>query len=925
MIQISVMKKISLGLLIATGILFFSSCKQEGKATRIENAAGSEGEEAEGMADYEWTMLRDPATGKIPEHMRAKELAFAATLPKVQSTGSGQLKTTAATWQARGPWNVGGRTRAFGIDVSNESNLIAGTPSGGIWRSTDGGATWATTTPINDYQGATCLAQDTRAGHTKVWYFGTGEYYGGSASGGQAAYSGNGIYKSTDGGVSWTVLPSTTSPLASFTVWGDYVWNIVTDASNSVNDVVYAAAYGGIYKSNDGGTNWTLAKGTLGSTDSKFTDIAITSAGVLYATLSSDGGQKGIYRSTDGVNFTNITPTGFPSTYNRIKIGISPSDESQVYFLGNTPGFGKSHTDFQGNVEWNSLWKYKYLAGDGSGMGGVWNDYSINLPGSGGMFDKYQCQGSYDIVVKIKPTDTNIVFIGGTNLFRSTAGFADSTHTTFIGGYELGSSLPAINSYLNHHPDQHDLVFLPSDPNKMISANDGGLFKTTDNTASTLVWTPLNNGYISSMFYTCAIDHATTSDIMIAGAQDNGSWYTNSANLTTPWITPRGGDGSYCAIADNQSAYYFSIQKGKTMRAQLDASGTVTNFARIDPIGAGNYLFINPFVLDPNNNNIMYMAGGSYLWRNDNLSGIPYAGNWDSISTNWVKLPTSTSQITTVAVSHTPSNRVYYGTSSKFVYRIDNANTGTPTAKNISPSMFPSGGYVSCIAVDPSNADNVMVVYSNYGVYSLFYTSDGGTNWTKVAGNLEDNVNGTGNGPSCRWARIIPVAGGTVYLVGTSVGLFATTELNATGTYWTQQATNEIGNSVVTMIDHRSTDGLVAVATHSHGLFSTHITGTGDIVGVKEIQAQSGGFNFSNHPNPFNKETTITCSLKGKTNISLKVYDELGRYVKTIAEGSAEAGNKEYIFNTDNLPAGIYYCTLKAGNHSESRKMILLK
>lgn len=917
------MKNKYLALLLTAGTMAFASCNQREVSTEKPGTeTNSEGEEAEGMAQYELQMLRDPATGSIPEHMRAKEIAFAATLPKA-SNSSAIFKSTASAWQSRGPWNVGGRTRAFGIDVSNENNLIAGTTSGGMWRSTDGGATWSITTPINDYQGATCLSQDTRAGHTNVWYFGTGEYYGGSASGGQAPYGGNGIYKSTDGGATWAVLPSTTSPLATFSVWSDYIWNIVTDPSNTVSDVVYAAAYGGIYKSTDGGANWTLAKGGLGSSDSRFTDIAITSTGVIYATLSSDGSQKGIYRSTDGVTFTDITPAGFPTSYNRIKIGVSPMDESQVYFLGNTPGFGKSHTDFQGNVEWNSLWKYKYISGNGTGSGGVWNDYSINLPGSGGVFDRYQCQGSYDIVVKVKPNDTNIVFIGGTNLFRSTSGFSDSTHTTFIGGYELGASLPVVKSYANHHPDQHELVFLPSDPDKMISANDGGVFKTADNTASTVAWTSLNNGYISTMFYTCAIDHAATNDIIIGGAQDNGSWYTNSAALTTPWVTPRGGDGSYCAIADNQSAYYFSIQNGKMMRAKLDAAGTVTNFARIDPMGGKGYLFINPFVLDPNNNNIMYLAGGSYLWRNDNLDGIPYANNWDSISTNWTKLPSSTGLITAIAVSKTPANRVYYGTSNRSVYKIDNAATGTPTATNITSTSFPTGGYVSCIAVDPANADNVMVVYSNYNVYSLYYSSNAGASWTKVAGNLEENVDGTGNGPSCRWARIIPVADGTVYLVGTSVGIFATTQLNATGTYWTQQAVNEIGNSVVTMIDHRSTDGLVTVATHAHGIFSTHITSVGDVVGVKEVHA--GEFSFSNYPNPFSNETLISFSLKNKTTVSLKIYDELGRPVKTITDALLEPGKKEYSFSGDNLPPGIYYCTLKAGTHVETRKMMLLK
>lgn len=580
-------------------------------------------------------------------------------------------------------------------------------------------------------------------------------------------------------------------------------------------------------------------------------------------------------------------------------------------------------------MEWNSLWKYKYISGNGSGAGGIWQDRSLNLPSTGGLFDKFQSQGSYDLVVKVKPNDTNTVFIGGTNLYRSTSGFADATHTTMIGGYQVGATLPVVNLYANHHPDQHELVFLSSDINKMISTNDGGIFKTNDNTATTVAWNSLNNGYVSTMFYTCAIDHATTSNILIGGAQDNGSWYTNTTTVTTPWVTPRGGDGSYCAIADNQAAYYFSIQNGKVMRAKLNAAGTVDSFARIDPIGGTGYLFINPYTLDPNNNNLMYLAAGSHLWRNNNLAGIPYAGNWDSISTNWVRFPDSVTgglKITAIAVAKTPANRVYFGTSSKKVFRVDNANTGTPTPVEITSTSltasFPNGGNVSCIAVDPGNADNVMVAFSNYGVYSLFYSNDGGTTWGKVAGNLEANISGSGDGPSCRWVSIIPVSGGTAYLVGTSVGLYGTTLLDGINTVWTKQAIAQIGSSVVDMIDYRATDGLVAVATHSHGMFTAKITDVSGITGIKEIVANKSNIHFICYPNPFNQQAAIQFTLPVTSHVSVALYDALGRCIKTVTDAEMTSGEKKYVISANGLPAGIYFCTLKAGNYSETKRLV---
>ena len=891
------------------------------------DAMGSD-EDANARESYEWMRLHDPATGQIPGHIREREIAFAANLPSDKNIGRFS-KNTSLTWQQRGPWNVGGRTRAMAIDISNENNLIAGSCSGGMWRSTDQGASWTSITPPNQYKSISCLSQDTRTGHTNVWYYGTGEAFGASASATGAYYLGNGIYKSTDGGLTWTVLSATAgTSITTLDTWSDLIWNIVTDASNATQDVVYAAAYGGIYRSADGGSTWTRELGT--SAASYFTDVAITKTGVVYATLSSDGGQKGLYRSADGITFKNITPAGFPANYNRIKIGISPSDETQVYFLGNTPGSGQPDTNYLGAVEWNSLWRYTYISGDGTGAGGSWQDRSSNLPSSGGLFDKFTSQGSYDLVIKVKPNDTNTVFIGGTNLYRSTSGFADNAHTTFIGGYVQGATLPVVNGYPNHHPDQHELVFLPSNPDKMISSNDGGIFKTNDNTASSVSWTSLNNGYITTMFYTCAIDHAVTNDIIIGGAQDNGSWYTNSSALTSPWVTPRGGDGSFCAIADNGAAYYFSIQNGKMMRAKLDAAGNVDSFARIDPIGGHGYQFSNPYIIDPNNNNIMYLPAGTALWRNNNLSDIPYAGNWDSISTNWTMFSdtlTTGSAITAVAVSKTPANRVYYGTSGKRVYRIDNANTGTPTATDItstgSAAPFPSGANVSCIAVDPDNADNVMVVFSNYGVYSLFYSSNGGTSWTKVGGNLESGTAAAADGPSCRWASIIPVTGGTVYLVGTSVGLFATTQLAGTATVWTQQGATNIGASVVDMIDYRATDGLVVIATHSGGIYSSHITNISD-VSVPSVAAGSD-LNLISYPNPFSAQTTIQFSLKKKTDVSINIYDAMGRLLRTVATGTMDAGEKRYVLSGSDLATGIYYCTLRAGNATQTHSIIVSK
>lgn len=912
--------------LLFTGVVFWG-CKSKTSLVQTHPTV-QEGfvNDAEERMQYELERLRDPATGRIPDFARQQELAFAATLPSDRFWVTSRSGTP-VNFTNRGPVNVGGRTRAFGVDIENENRLLAGSCSGGMWLSTDAGKSWNMTTALSQLRNATCLVQDKRPGHHKVWYHGSGEAYGASASGSASGsyYLGDGLFKSIDNGETWTSVASTASNSANtFTSNWQLVWNVTMDPSapDSV-DIIYAATNGKIMRSANSGSTWTAVR----SGNSYFTDVAVTNSGVAYATLSSDGSQKGIWRSTDGINWVNILPQNFPTSYKRIVIGIDPNNKDNVYFLAFTPGFGKKTTNYLGEAEYNSLYKYTYLKGNGADTGGVWLDLSANLPASGGPFDKWNVQGSYDMVVAVKPGDSNTVFIGGTNLYRSTTAFSDSTHTQYIGGYEQFGTLPTILSYENHHPDQHGVAFSPTNPNILFSYNDGGVFKTKNNTAPTVVWESLNNGYTTSMFYAVAIDHASKNNpVIIAGAQDNGSWFTKSANTSQPWVTPRGGDGSFCAIADFRSMYYFSIQNAKMMKTVLDTNGTKTSFQRIDPIGLKNPKFINPFILDPNNNNIMYLAGGKYLWKNSNLSGIPLNNGWDSISTNWVKwadsVPTANSRISAIEVCQTPQNQVYYGTDNRKLYRIDNADSGTPKAKeitSISPGPpFPSGANISSIAADPNDGNKVLVSFSNYNVYSLFYSENGGTNWAVAGGNLEPK---DGSGPSVRWVKILPVADGTIYLCATSTGLYATKQLDGFNTVWIQQGSNSIGNSVCDMIDTRVSDGLVVVATHANGIFSANYTTVEDLVHSESIPAQN--IHFTVFPNPAVNQLNLSFEVPIKEPITAEIWDGCGRIVSSDILNSTIDG--DYSINVNALPSGIYYITAKSSQAWTTRQVILNK
>ncbi len=891
-------------------------------------------ESASDRQDYERRRLAGP-DGTIPEHMREKELAFAATLPSDRSVLRFGNSTSAQTvWSQRGPYNVGGRTRAFAIDKNDENHFIAGSTSGGIWTTTDAGTTWTKVTPTLSYHGISCIAQDQRPGHETTWYAGSGEAYGQSASGGSAYFLGNGMLKSTDNGATWTpVSPTVTNTPQSFDSFWDFQWNIALDENDTVNDVIYSANLGGIYRSLNGGTSWTTIRGGNTSAYSYFTDISVTKdSGIVYATMSSDGPQKGIWRSVDqGTTWTKISTSLFgDSLCNRVVMGINPSNENEIYFLGNSEGLGMPDTNFQGDIEHNTLWRYTYLGGDGAGSNGQWEDLSMNLPGGQqwGIFSDFNAQGSYDLVVRVKPDDANTVFIGGTNTYRSTTAFNDTANTEMIGGYALYTNFPYIESYPNNHPDNHGLTFLPSNPNVLFNNNDGGISRTDDCMAPAVTWTSLNNGYLTSMFYTVAIDHGTPgSNIIAAGAQDNGTWWTSNAAFTTPWVQIHGGDGSYCQIEDGAGMYYVSLQKGKTYKATFDASGNETGVRRIDPIGGKNYEFINPFTLDPNNQNIMYMAGGKYLWRNDNLSQIPLSNQFDSISTNWVQwadsVPTVNAVITAVHACKVPANRVYYGTDKKRVYKIDNANVGTPTPVDITPTTFPATGFVSCITTNPNNGNEVMVAFSNYLAYSIFSSNDGGVTWVKSAGNLEQVVTtGGGNGPSVRWLSILPVSDGKVYLAATSTGLYATDTLNGTATNWVRQGDATIGTVVCDMIDTRVSDGTVIVATHANGIYSTKITSVNDIVTIHEAESTLS-LALNVYPNPTTDNVNIAYHSEKTSDVEINLMDEWGRVVRRTMETHVAPGEHTSTMNLSGLASGVYYIRVRAGESDQTKSLII--
>ena len=861
---------------------------------------------------WEKMRLADPNTGEIPQDIRRKEMMFAQTLPVSQSLSK-------SNWIHRGPYNVGGRTRALAMDVLDENILFAGGASGGMFRSIDAGQSWMMTTSPNQLHNVTCVAQDTRIGSESVWYFGSGELTGSSASAGGAYYQGNGIYKSLDGGLSWDSLPVTATNTNGFDSDFDFIWNIKTDPSNDTLDVIYAAVYSAIYKSEDGGDSWVRV---LGGGSAYYTNIEITTNGVTYATLSSDGTDKGIWTSIDGQNWTNITDSLFSPIYGRIAIGVNPSNENEVYFLAaETNGYGQ-HTDVFFNGEtWTSLWKYD--ASDSS-----WIDLSASIPANQPTsFDNFNAQGGYDLLVKVHPTDPNTVYIGGTNLWRSTDGFSSDNNTMIIGGYSIGSVEGDGNwgVYENHHPDQHDLLFLPSDNNVILSATDGGVYKSYDTFADTVTWTSLNNGYYTTQLYAVSISRNAYSDVMHGGFQDNGNFITFDDDVEAIWNMPFNGDGCFGGIADNEEDFYLTIQRGVMYKMKLDTNANRLAFNRMDPLAvdSNDYMFINPMAMDKNSD-IIYMAAANKLWRNNNIASIPYNNSHAKNDFGWEMFSDTISNpnmiITTIETSVSPANVVYLGTKYKKVFRVDNAHIGDPALVELTSPITGINSYVNDIAVNPDNADEIILVYSNYSVYSLYHSVDGGQSWDKIAGNLEQNTSGSGNGPSCRFAKIIPLGNKTLYLVGTSVGLFGTANLDGNSTVWEQVADQEIGAVVCDFLEYRSNDGLLVVGTHGNGIYQTNLTSVGDVLSVDNLSEEI--FDLSVFPNPVKDKLALNFNIKKSGEASVILYDELGRRIGKKYNEKVYFGNNNIQIDVADFKSGIYFVSLKIDEDVITKQII---
>ena len=610
------------------------------------------------------------------------------------NTPSGLFKTTyTSIWAGFGPepmqsqksgyGDVSGRVTCLAMDPTNSNIAYAGAADGGLWKTTDGGTTW---TPLTDNlprlsSGAVAVDPNNPA----VVYYGTGEM-----NFNIDGYPGVGVFKSTDGGASWTQIPLSSLPLY-------YTSKIVVAPSNS--NYVYAAGYYDIWKSTDAGQDWTeldltsSLRGNPGAVDDIIVDP--NNENIIYAAYGNgfggDSTSYGIHESTDGGNTWTWLTNGLPpaNQITRVSLAMAPSDDQILYAAinGNKPGSSTLDTNrVYRSTDGGASWSVLPSVAKGTDFGGN--------------------QGWYNNVIAVDPTHPDTVYVGGIDFYRSSDG--GQTWTDFTNGYTGGSI----------HVDQHAIAFANGNGAIFYIGNDGGVWKTTNGSSS---FTDCNATLQTIQFYDIAAGSGTDAAFTVGGTQDNGT--ESNSQPSSTWDETYGGDGGYVLVDPTNSQNVYSEYVNGALLKSTNGGSSYS----VDTTGIGERgYWLQPYVMDPTNDNVLY-TGTNKIYKTIN------GGNsWAAVTG---VLKTSSDLFTTMSISPVEGNVIYAGMS----------------------------GY--------RGADNPDSAF-------LFVSTNGGSKWTNITANLP-------NGTDFCQVTADPTRKGTAYLAilsGTTSHVLRTTDYGQTWT-----------------------------------------------------------------------------------------------------------------------------------------------
>lgn len=718
---------------------------------------------------FEIERTKDPALGRIPTERMWN--AIQQTEQKKNILRQSPNATQALVWAERGPdgdFTIGGNPRPTGQQTAGRIRAVmvdstdptrktvwVGGVDGGIWKTTDITASPSPWVLINDYMANMAIAalcQDPRPGFQNIMYCATGESFRNAD-----AVRGIGVFKSVDGGATWNFLSSTSAHTLCTRIVCDYQGNVYLATRNA------AGAPGGLYRSMDGGSSWTDITPT-GVPSRSICDLEISStSGPGRLHMVTGIGTAQTYRYTDipstvtsGTGW-NAPTTAFP-TYN---------DRCEIAVMGNT----LYALPVNGSAQVPTIYKTTDGGDNWTATGGQ--------PASGWA----NGQGWYSLSCGINPSNPDECIVGGLDCHKTTNGGASWTK---ISGW--ATSTPG--DYI--HADQHNIQWWDGG-SKLVFACDGGIHYSTDGGANNA---DRNKGLRLKQFYSVALSPVQT-NYMIGGAQDNGMHRMNHVGLDSS-AEVAGGDGCYAAIDQNEPVYQFGSYVYNVYRRSTNAGATWSTPVNNQSTGR----FVNPWDYD-NNTNMIYACNtaGTYLrWDN------PQTGN----TTNVISVAAfGSGNVSAVHCSPYTAHRVFFGTGSATIFKVDAANTGSPSATNITPSG--ATGYVNCVVTGATD-DTLMATYSSYGVNNVWVSYNGGTSWTASDGNLPDMP--------VRWALFHP-DGGTKAFIATETGVWETDLLNGASTVWTPNTTFPTVRT--DMIKYRASDRTIAAATHGRGFWTATV------------------------------------------------------------------------------------------------------
>ena len=854
-------KSTFLSAIAVLGIFLFWNFFYNSKSLKIASEESAqnknEAEEEDGILlaqQQEFKMTRDISLGYIPKGRLIN--AYEDLMRQKNQRTDFTNQTQTLTWTERGPNTdavgpsngngrpgggvTSGRVRAIWVDLSDVSNhtVFVGGVDGGLWKTTNISSSPATWTLVNDFLGNLAIGsicQDPNSVNKDVMYFGTGE-----KTFNIDAVQGGGVWKSTDHGVTWSLLPSTTG-----------FWNIskiLCDAAGNVyiaaiSSVFASGSTGGVFRSINGGTSWTDISPSGLST--RIPEMELSSTGRLHVTC----GYYGIPVGMAGYRFTDNPSTITSGTWTSPTTSFSPVQYNvDLAVAGNNLYALPANSSYQTPQVWKST--------DG---GDNWVTTATSPP-TGGSTPVSSGQAWYNLAIAVDPVTTGNVVVGGLNGYMSTDGGATwSPNAVWVTG------VPGSTNYI--HADHQVAVW---NGNQVLVGSDGGIFYSGD---GGVTFTDRNVGLRLKQFYSCAI-HPSSTNYFLAGAQDNGVHQLNGAALTSS-VEVTGGDGAFVHIDEDEPQYQYGSYVYSNYKRSINGGSTWSS------VNFGNFgQFINPSDFDDINNNMYAADDPNYYqrWTNAHTNS-----TYNSNAYTLVSGAFGGGQVTAVSVSHYTSNRVFFGLDNGRIIKVDNAQLASPATANITAASMTTP--VSCIAIGTSD-NNLIATFSNYGasVQHVQVSVNGGTSWADITGNLPDIP--------VRWAMFFP-EDNTKAIIATEMGVYETTNINGSSTIWTRDPSFPIVRT--DMLQYRFSDNTILAATHGRGLWTSTISPAAPYVRF------ASSYIFSSIKT---EATTATTGCRNYTDYTLNMHIDLpptgaANVTLNIAGGATATQGIDYDFTTN--------------------------